>query len=736
MRNIKNIPAFIFSLVYAVIAYSPASAQNQADTPETIDSDDQYELGTLIVYANKAAQPLYQVANQITLIDRSRLNQEQVQDLADIARYEPALEADYSGPRFGNTGLTIRNIGGNRVALELDSVPLPQGFAVGNFSDSGRTNIDPAIIKRIEVLRGPASVLYGSDAIGGVVIMETLDADEFVPADRQQAFQLRNSWYGSNDSSLVQATGAYAGEQGGILVSAGRRQGHELDNESRDTPDDSVDFTQHQGFAKWTHHFNEYASLRTSVDFFERDSQSNLRAVLGSGRFRNSSQLLGNDHAQRSRISIGYTYSPSSWFEQIQANVYRQAGDTRQSTFEERLSRGTPVGLQRDFFFRDQSLGGELKGVIRAETGQFQHLIVSGFEWDHTRLHESRDGTETNRITGISRRAILGEQFPLRDFPITRTDRIGVYVQDSINWGDWTFIPGLRWDHFDLDASTDPVLDNQNNATDLNNSELTLRLGASWSITRTFNAYAHYSEGFRAPPAPDVNLTLDIPQFNIRAVANPDLEPERSRSFELGFRWYQDGTSLQAAGYRSRFRNFIESRVPIGRDPIDDTLLFQSLNLARTGIYGAEFEASQDLGTWIDELNNWHFSAALHWARGENRVTNTPLNSVNPLSSVYTLAWQPNRQLQTELRVRYIARQDRVDFSDEEFFIPPSAVVADITGRWSPKPWMHWQFGFYNLFDERYWQFADTRNLAATDPRVEILSRPGRHANLGLRLDF
>lgn len=748
-RHLASALALSLCCSAALGASEPGTASSSSapgSSPEQSLVKDVMVLDDLTVYAGKSAQPLYTVANQVSLIERGTLERQQVQELAEIARYLPALDSETSAPRFGFSGLSIRAIGGNRVALESDGVPLPQQYNVGNFADSSRLSLDPAVIQRIEILRGPASVLYGSDAIGGVIIVDTVDADDLVAPGRNRAYQLGAGWYGINDASLVRATVAQQGGKDGLVFSGNRRQGHEADNEARPLgptshspgliPRDRVDFEQYQAFAKWTHRFVDAGVLRTVVDYYARDSASDNRALLGYARFANTSQILGDDRQQRSRISLNYQRQGLGPLSEFSALLYRQAGDTRQSTQEQRSTRGTPVQLERQFNFRDQAWGGEVKGRLDLEQGSLSHWLVGGVEWDHGRLNESRTGSELNLDSGVSRPVILGENFPLRDFPLTRTDRVGIYLQDTLRWGDWTLIPGLRWDYFNLDARADSLLPASSQVVDLQRDDVTARLGLTWRAARGLSLYSHYSEGFRAPPAADVNLTLDIPQFNIRAIANPDLEPEHSRNFELGLRWQWQGTRIEAAGYYSRYRNFIESRLPLGPDPETGVLLFQSQNIARTRIHGVEVNFSQQLEEFSPSLQHWSVDAAMHWARGDNLRADRPLNSVNPLNAVFGLHWQPQHAIQADLYVRHNARQQRVDFTSAEFFVPPSSTVVDLNLAWQARTGMAWQLGLYNLFDERYWQAADTRGLAPSDPRIEVLSRPGRHVNLTLNLDF
>ena len=85
----------------------------------------------------------------------------------------------------------MHGLGGNRVLVETDGVPAAKTFAVGNFSNTGRQFADLVIVDRIEVLRGPASALYGSDAIAGVVAITTLDPSDLLDDRHDRAMRTR-----------------------------------------------------------------------------------------------------------------------------------------------------------------------------------------------------------------------------------------------------------------------------------------------------------------------------------------------------------------------------------------------------------------------------------------------------------------------------------------------------------------------------------------------------------------
>jgi hemoglobin/transferrin/lactoferrin receptor protein len=721
-------PLRLLSLLCGAGAAAAATAAGEPDPPI---------LEEIVVVGTRTERPLKAVAAAVTTFDRERLDWEQAQNLGDLARYEPALEAEYASPRFGDSGIAIRGIGGNRVAIEFDGVPLPQQFAVGNFADSSRLVVDPAIVRRVEILRGPASALYGSDAIGGVVALSSVDPGDLVRQGRSLYAGTGAGWFGADGGILVHGTLAHADGNDGFLASFSRRDGEEADNEARGVPDDRVEASQWQVFGKWSHDFGSGGTLRASGDAFQRDVESDVRSILGFGRFANSLGITGDDRQESSRAVAQYAIGDVVWLDEFAAQGYVQSNDTLQRTDERRFSGAPALLIERDFSMREDGHGAEFRARRDIAGSSVEHSLTAGGDWDRQKLTQARDGRQTVLATGGVSNVILGEVFPLRDMPETVVNEIGLYAQDEIRWGRFMLVPGLRWDRFDLDARTDDIFTDPDRLTDLENDELSLRFGAVFGIDDRLSIYAQYADGFRAPPPADVNLFLDIPLFNIRAIPNPDLKPETSGNFEGGVRWGSAGTYLEAAAYYSRYDDFIESRVPIGTDPASGTLLFQSRNLEEATIYGVELKFSQVLDVLHAALADWSIEGGLHWAHGENDVTDEPLNAVSPLKGIFNLYWEPARwPLRAGLRIRHYAHQDRVDFSAGEFFVPPSATAADFSLRWTPSPRMNWQLSLNNLGDARYWLYADVRRLAPDDPRVEIASQPGFHADLTFTLAF
>src|SRR3972149_6270649 len=147
---------------------------------------------------------------------------------ATPSRFSAALA---STGRDGNSGFTIRGLGGNRVLFQVDGVRVPDGFSFGPASFGRGDYVDLDLLQSVEIVRGPASALYGSDGLAGVVSFITKDPSDFLEADETFGARLR-AGYASADESWSEGA-AVAGRWGAwsALVSDTRRDGHESDNQ-------------------------------------------------------------------------------------------------------------------------------------------------------------------------------------------------------------------------------------------------------------------------------------------------------------------------------------------------------------------------------------------------------------------------------------------------------------------------------------------------------------------------
>jgi hemoglobin/transferrin/lactoferrin receptor protein len=697
----------------------------------------QADVEEIVVVAHKHARARRDVAATVSTFSSDDMRLELTSSVADVFRYAPGIDYEAAGTRFGAESINIRGISGNRVAILVDGVPVSDQFDVGSFSNATRDLVSAGFVEQVEVLHGPASALYGSSAIGGVVAMQTVE-----PALRNgrpgQAGRFAGTWRGDDASVQATAIQGIVGDGYSVLAGIYGRAGEQADAAAVDDNIDTRDFESRAGLLKVA--FDDPSGNALQANLYVRDGnvRTELESMLGTGRFRSNTALRGDDDYRTHIASLEYRFdSESRLADEGVIRAYTQGSSIEQATYDERGLATRPVAIDRYFSFEQQTHGIEGNLQKQFSTGTFDHRLGFGLEYRRRETEEFRDGLETGLVDGQQTNVLLGEVFPLRDFPVSTTHEWGAYVEDAMTHGRWSLIAALRWDGYDMNPRVDAMYAEDYpfaSPVDISESELSPKLGVIYHISASTELFLQYSEGFRAPPYEDANLSLELPLFNIRAVPNPELRSERSEGIDAGLRWRGVGNSAYLSAFRTKYEDFIESRVRIGTDPESGRILFQSQNLEEAVIEGVEAGASLDLAGIHEGLS---FDTALFVARSENRDNGQPLNSVGPPQAVAGLGWlSPGQRWKLSLRGTFTDSWSERDESAGELFQPPGYATFDLYVAWRPNPNVTLRGGVMNLSDRTYWSWTDVRGLSPDDPVIPYLSRPGLGFSLGLDMNW
>jgi len=698
--------------------------------------EENLELDTVTVVAYRQPRNLSEVAGTITVLDADRIERDVALDIQDLVRYEPGVEVDGGGTRFGFGGFRIRGLGGNRTAIVIDNVPAADRFTVGNFADSGRGLIELGLVSRVEILRGPASTIYGSKALGGVVAVSLLEADDLL---RGRDHATRIELAGGSENNRLRATAAQAlrnNEWSGLLA-ASAQTADELDVAGLPDAIDEDRLDRDQGaFVLRAGRDTGFGRIRLTLDGTHEERDSDIRALLGSGRFRNTTALAGDDRRNQWRILLDHHFDRIGPIARGQWRLWHQVSDTKQETDESRPLARTPVDLFRRFDFREENTGLGADFETELNLAGFRHRIGYGFEAEQSDLEQQRFATQTNIESGELTTTVLGERFPLRDFPRTEVTEAGFYLFDEILlWpGGPTLSPGARFEYYDLNSKPDALFTAafpDAEIVDLDTTAWAPRVGLVWPAVDELDFFLQFARGFRSPPFEDVNIGLDIPQFGIRAIANPDLDPERGHTLETGIRYRSASTLLDLAFFRNRFEDFIDTRALVGFDPVEQVLLFQSINRDRVEIEGGELRARQRLGYGFD------LELAAEWTRGEDRNTDRSLAGISPPQAIAALSYAPIPDW--EIRFITTATRSQRRLADEQgdpLFSAPGSTVFDLTGRWQITPELGLSAGIFNLTDKRWFSHANVINRPPDDPTLPLLAQPGTSVRATLNWRF
>ena len=706
---------------------------------------------TLVVtaVASRVEEAVDSTPATVTVIERRELERTLARDARDAFRYEPGVSVENAPARFGLGNINIRGLDGNRVQLMEDGIRLPDAYKVGSFSNATRNPFDVGLLSRIEVLRGPGSALYGSDALAGVVAMTTLDPRDVLKGDARAGGTA--SAGGDSADRSVRRDGVLAARVGPaeLLVAATAADGHAFGNRgdldvsgtarTAPNPQDTHGTAQlakavlPTRLGRWRATFERY-DRRVATDVLSLNPQS-AKTV----------SLAGDDRAHRERWSVDAELDALGPLDTLSLLAYRQRSGTEDATDEVRaattsqcLSANGTVRCRREArLTMDQEEAG-FTAIGQSAWGNAQRLVY-GAELSRTRIAEMRDGRQTNLDTGAVTNVVGTDVFPTRDFPDSTVRRTGAFVQDEAAFGVATIIPALRYDRIAMDPHPDAAYAASNpgrNPVALAESAWSPKLGALVPLGKTVTLALQAAAGFRAPSYADVNIGLSNLPLGYTVIPNPDLRPEKSRGLEAGLRGRHAALDWSVTAYRTDYRDLIVSRIALAcpGDPQcvpGAPITFQSRNVTRARIEGLEARLEARIAA------AWVARAGASIARGDDRSKGVPLNSVDPAKIVAGIAWEPpGAGWGGELHVAHAARKSRIDASAGTLFATPAWTVADLTAFAKLGPHASVQAGVFNLFDRKYWLWSDVRGVPNPGATIDRYTQPGRNAAVRVKLEF
>ncbi|ASR42397.1 sugar transporter [Xanthomonas citri pv. mangiferaeindicae] len=717
------------------------------------------EFDRIVVTATRTERAIVDVPNTVDVIDRARMDTLLVRDIADLFRYEPGVTVGRDVGRFGLSDIRIRGLGGNRVRIQTDGIAVSDAFAIGSFSNANRNFVDPDTLKRVEVVRGPTSSLYGSDALGGVVSFVTKDPSDYLDDGRDAYFGFKLGTTTADEGLFANATAAFGGARWSGLVAVGHRQGKETETMgevggegSARTQANPQSANGRSVLAKAVFAPDARQRFRLTVEGNEDDVETDVLTSYGFQTMTRATntQVLGDDHQSRLRVSFGHEIDGLSWVlaDAVDWQLYRQDSHTRQDSLEARSVPATQMTpalrdrRERSFFFDQRTYGAQANARKTFETGTVGHTLAYGLDVEVAETKQKRDGRRTILDTGAVTNVISPDVFPVRDFPISDTTKAALYVQDEIAFADGAFrlVPAVRVDHYRLEPKVDTIFREDNPTTqvaDLRKTRVSPKLGAVWHFADVWSLFGGYAAGFRAPPYNDVNIGFTNFAFGYTAIPNPDLRPETSDGLELGLRFAGRSAYAGLTGYYNRYDDFIESTRFVGIDPDSGLMVYQSQNVDDARIWGVEFKGGLDLDVLAPALDGWSLRGAAAWSRGEDRTTGDPLASVDPLTAALGLAFEGDTW-GAELAARFAGRRDRLPPASTAggYRETPGHAVLDLYAHWTFAPGTTVNLGVLNLADRKYWPAGNVPLVAATSTTFDRYTAPGRSLAVSFAVDF
>ncbi len=680
MPAVAGLGAFgVFGLMVAM-----PSAAAEETAASSVEPAGAVRLAPVSITATRSETDPFSYPGMVTVIDRDRVRDFNAATPDELFELVPNVEFT-GGPRRTGEVPSIRGFDGENVVILIDGVR--QNF---NSRHDGRFFLEPSLIGSVEVLRGPASALYGSGGLGGVIEIRTIDADDVLTPDETVGVTTSLGGYSVNDEWVATAT-AYGRPIPGVelLGSVTRRESGPIDL-GNDTTLDSAEDRILSGLVKGTIALGDHHRLEASFSRFSNDAKEpNNGQGLGDGG------LVDKEIASDS-VRLAYSVNdPTNAWVDLDAVAYY----TSFKADEQRLD-GQGAGPTGELLTRDvDTLGVRVDNRSRfgvAETARVTLTYgVEAYRDEQTSESASgdRDGVPNATATFLG---VFGQAEVVLD------DLAGLP-------GTLTVLPGLRFDRYEV--SGDAGID------DATESRPSPRIGVSYQPQPWLVAFANYAHAFRAPSFNEMFLSgthFEIPALGItnRFVANPDLEPQTTRTVEFGAGVDFDGVlverdslTLKGSHFRTWGDDFIDRRVEQPTPFVDCTPFIPgncdgttiSYNVPSARLWGTEIEGRY-------ENDRVRIELAFSTIDGENTDTEEKLGVLTPDTvSVDVGVKVPEVDALVGWRATVAGRFDKVnepadtrdayDVHDLYVVYQPSAGVLD---------GLRVDLGIDNLFDEDY----------------------------------
>ncbi len=669
MRNSLRLRCLSTLFAANIIAVAYAAEPNQVTA-----------LDAVTVYATRSPQSTFDVPSIVSTVDPTAPGNSVAGDIGDLLEFIPGVEVD-NGPRRNGQTISIRGFDDEAIITLIDG--RRQNFESAH---DGRFFIDPSLLKRVEVVKGASSAIYGGGAIGGVVAFETKDAADFLaPGETKGVFTSFGYRSANNEISPV-VTGFARTGGWDILASINYRNSGDIalgNGNELDTKDNVL-----SGLFKAGYTLNDFHTIKLQAQILNNDGQEPNN---GAGGITASNPLV-DKQVKDNQFSVKYAY----------ANPDNQW-----------------LSPKLHFYYNDTEVEEvDIVGSANAGRMQVREINTMGFTLDNQSIYALSDnnkhtfsyGFEIYNDQQTGKNSFIGTRAGVPDAEATN---YGFYLQDEIAlntpMGDFLIIPAARFDQYKS---------NDENGNSQDENEVSPKFSASYKPIKNVVLFGSWAQAFRAPnltelypagqhfpgvsfcPAPvpgcpPVPLVTVFPNNNF--IANPNLKPETVRTVELGAGFNVDNilasndqATIKGSFYESAGDDFITQEV----NTFAGTT--RNFNISQAKLRGWELDGQYRAG-------NFNARLGLSYVKATNEQTGEYLSNNVPLTLVTDFNYRfSSIESVIGWRSRFAEANDRVGDND---VATAGYGVHDLYYRWAPSNQfkrLTVDMGIENLFDKAY----------------------------------
>ena len=701
------------------------------------------EVQEVVVISSKYPVPLEEVVGSVDAISVEDLETRMVSDMSDMLDKTIGVSVskrNVSGRAY-NDGISIRGLGGKRVNILIDGIRVAEAY-----TGYGRDVVDVDLLKRVEILKGPSSALYGSDGLAGAISYITKDASDLADFG-ESYFSVNTSYDEDNEQTKVGFIAARVGENIETLLQVTSRELSQLELHDDATQElDPFDGEQTSILAKFQFNLSESVDATLTLDHQEFEGDYIFNSQAGMSYFpqvTSTSNVLGMDDGHRERGTIALSFSnENSFYDNGSIRFYVQETNQKQITTRSKQIFGmgppTMVSAFRDYQFNQEIDGFSADFFKTINNKNRVHNIVYGIEIENIEIQRPRIRYETNLMTGAINTFLGGEFYPNKTIPDTEIQRKSLFFNDRFEVSyKTTLVFGARYDGYELTPIPDDLFyansQSNNQLYFIDDSEVSIKLGLLRDLSDEVSFYAQYAEGFRAPDFQSANLSFTNLAFRYAVGTSPGLKPEESEGTEIGFKGSTDIVSWTLSFYDNEYENFIDTYIK-GRNQQGITL-YEYGNLDSVEIRGVEFEMNANVS---DNLQ-----ASFGFSIPDGKENEEQLVSIDSEEAILGLVWTSgdNRFNLSGYASFTAGSHDNLAPSCGRGGCNPlltlsGNTVFDLYGSYQLNENLKVRFAIRNLTDESYWNWASVQGKSATDPNLSLFMEPGRNLSAGIKYQF
>lgn len=671
----------------------------------TADNAVTQQLETVNVTGKKIKPKTIDEQPGVTVIDRKQLDEKNATGLASVLANEPGVSVMSNGNKTGAYGVNIRGVDMDRILMTVDDERLLDSYRGNPLSTTaaqgGKDYIEPDTLKQVDIVKGPASALYGSGALGGSVRYRSYDPTDFVGPEVKQYLGLKGGYTSVNKGKSATATLAASGDEVAGMLMLTKREASETktfgSNDvigSKRTTADPQTSDGYNVLAKLKAGLTGPHHLTFTAEEFSRKRVTDELETSATAKFR--------EKTVRDRVGVDYNYSGNGGLMTgANAKVYYQAlrygyrEFTGTSTNTDNLSQ-TIVGLSGDTTWQ---LGG--------------HTLKTGTELTQTKSNQTVSD---------------GNYFA----PTTAYD-LGLYAQDSFKLGIFSISPTLRYDFYRKtpDTSTSSYGVAYHNYTA---NLFSPKLQIDWPMGNAWSGYTAFNTGFRTAPL-EADYGYKYTAYRTQIIANPDLKPETSRGVEMGAKYLQGNVEAQISAFYTRYHNFMELA---NLGTVGGYSTYQYTNVSQAQVRGAEAKAGWQVSPEV------RLTGSIAYASGEDLTRHTGLYSVAPLTTRFGAEYKQDRWgsnvLWTIVKAKSSASMvgGASNGSNSSIaYLPPGYGKLDVGGWYKLGKATTLRAGIDNLTDKKYWNWSDIEALGTSYATViDRYTAARRSFNVSIETSF